>query len=462
MTGLRSAVYRGGGYLAFRQLGGLLLSAAGVVLLTRLLGPAAYGLYAAALSLQLFVHVIAGWGVGTFLVRHTGDDSDERYHHALSLLLVAGTGAVALAVLALPLLERFSRLDLGLPALVLFLALPVQLAAGVPMAKIERALDFRAVARTELGGQAAFVSVGVGLAAAGFGVWAPVLGFWAQQLVQTAGYFGCADYRPRLRWSSAANAAMLRFGYGYSASLCLWQARRLVNPLFVGRYLGTEAVGYVAVALQIASQLGFMVSAAWRLSTAALAKIQTDPERTARAMAEGMYLQLLTVGPPLVAFGWIGGWLVPHVFGPAWAPLMLVYPGVAIAFLSSSIFLLQSSALYVRQRTWEVSAFHLANVLLLAGAALLFVPRVGLAGYAFAEVAALASWVVLYTFVRRYVARLPSALPAVVWLAFAIALALPQDPWLGLVPVGAVLLLRPSRELAAGIWRDVRRSAYGA
>jgi O-antigen/teichoic acid export membrane protein len=460
MSGLRRSVYRGGGYLAVRQLVGLVLSAGGVVLLTRLLGPAQYGLYAAALTLQLFIQVLASLGVNTYLVRHAGEDGEERYHHAFSFLLLAAVAAVAVGVLALPLLERFSRLPLGLPALVLFLAMPVQLLASVPMARIERALDFRGVAHIELAGQAAFVGVAVALAAAGAGVWAPVLGFWVQQLIQSGGYFRRAHYRPRWLWSRAATSDMLRFGTGYSVSLWVWQARRLVNPLIVGRYLGSEAVGYVAVSIQIASQLGFVVSAAWRLSTAALAKVQSDAQRTANAIGDGMHLQALAVGPPLVAFGWVGGWLVPQVFGPAWAPLMLVYPAVALGFLTSSVFLLQSSALYVRRRTWQVGAFHLVNVALLAGTALVFVPRVGVIGYAYAEVAALLSYVVLHAYTRTYVARLSYGAPALAWLAFALALALPGNVVAGALLVGAVLLLKPTRELVTGMWREMRGHAY--
>jgi O-antigen/teichoic acid export membrane protein len=460
MSSLRRAVYRGGGYLAFRQGVGLVLSIGGVLLLTRLLGPAQYGLYAAALTLQLFAQILAGWGVGTYLVRRSGEDREEDYHHAFSFLLVAGLAAVAVTVLSLPLIERFSRLELGLPALVLFLAIPVQLATAVPMARIERALDFRSVARVELAGQAAFVLVSVGLAAAGFGVWAPVIGYWVQQVTHAVGYFAAAGYRPRWAWSAAANRAMLGFGSGYSTSLCVWQARRLVNPLIVGRYLGSEAVGYVAVATQIASQLAFVVGAAWRLSTAALARLQHDRQRTANAITEGMYLQALAVGPPLVAFGWIGSWLVPQVFGESWAPLMQVYPAVALALLTSSVFLLQSSALYVRHRTWEVTWFHVANVALLAGTAAALLPRIGLAGYAYAEVAAILSYAVLHVFVRMHVAKLSYAAPAAAWLAFATALALPGQPLIGVALLSGVLLLKPTRLLVAGMWRELWGHAY--
>jgi O-antigen/teichoic acid export membrane protein len=462
VTSLRRSVYQGGGYLAARQVAGMVISAGGILLLTRLLGPAQYGLYAAALAFQMMAQIVAGWGVGTYLVRRPADDGDRPYHHAFSFLLVAGLAAVAAAVLALPLLERLSRLDLGAPALVLFLAVPVQLMAVVPLARIERALDFRSVARIEIGGQLVFFLTALPLAAAGFGVWAPVLGFWVQQSLLAAGYFGAARYRPRWQWSGEANRAMVRFGSGYSFSICVWQARRLANPLIVGRYLGSEAVAYVALAIQITAQLGFVVGMAWRLSVAALARIQTDAARTARAISEGMHLQALAVGPPLVIFGWVGGWLVPQLFGAAWAPVMLVYPAIAIGFLSNSVFLMQSSALYVRERNWEVTAFHLANIMLLAGTAVVLVPRIGLMGYAWGEIAALLSYGVLHLYVSRHVTRFWQPAPALAWLGFAVAIALPGQRLAGAIIIVSLVLARPARQLAIGMWREMRGHAYDA
>ena len=64
---LRSQVLRGGAYLGFRQLVGLLINVVGVLLLTRALGPAAYGRYAAALGLFGALQLGAQLGIGVFL-----------------------------------------------------------------------------------------------------------------------------------------------------------------------------------------------------------------------------------------------------------------------------------------------------------------------------------------------------------------------------------------------------------
>jgi PST family polysaccharide transporter len=455
---LRGTVLHNGGQLAIRQVGGLILGLCAVLLLTRLLGPGTYGIYAAALALQLVTGTLAGWGVSTFLVRHEGaDEPDERYHQASSFLLVAGGGVVVAAALALPLIERLSRLDgLAMPALALFALLPVQLLATVPMAKVERALAFHVVARIELTGMGTFLLASVPLALAGAGVWAPVAALWLQHLLQAAGYFTAAHYRPCWLWSGPAARAMLAFGAAFAASLFLWQARRLANPLIVGRYLGSEAVGWVAVATQIVTQLGTLSAVAWRLSLPVLARMQADPHRTGRTVSEGMQIQALLVGPPLIAFGWVGDWLVPALFGSAWAPLMVIYSAIAIGFLTNAMFQLHSAALYVRKLNLQMAVFHALHIASLMGLAAATVPHVGLAGYAWAEIGALASYAALHMLARRCMTDLAYGHALALWTAFALAIALPGTPVVGALLLALALALPATRALLLNLWQQGR------
>ncbi|MDP2958887.1 MAG: hypothetical protein Q8N53_20855, partial [Longimicrobiales bacterium] len=180
------------------------------------------------------------------------------------------------------------------------------------------------------------------------------------------------------------------------------------------------------------------------------------------AVREGMHLQALAVAPPLVAFGWLGGWLVPTLFGGDWEPLMGIYPAIALGLLTSSMFGLQSAALYVRRRSWEVAVSHGAHLALLAGTAALLVPRIGLMGYAWAEVAALASFGVVHAYLARAVGRISYAHMAPLWGASAVALALPRHPLVGGVLMAAAAALGPTRTVVAGVWAELRSRPHGA
>jgi O-antigen/teichoic acid export membrane protein len=412
---LRTQVLRGGTYLVLRQGLGAIISAVGILLLTRAIGPDAYGIWAAALGIYTYLFILSRWGIEVYLIRHEEEPQPQDYNQAFSLLLLSGLVGAGLAVLALPMLERWVRLDgFSSVAVTVLVGLPVSLVSLVPLARLERALDYRKVAAIELSGQTTTYLVAVPLAYGGLGPWAPVSGWWAQQLLTLALLYRASAYRPRLHWEPARVRAMLGYGSGYSASQSLWQLRTLVNPLVVGRYAGAEAVGYVALTIRLVEQLSSLTTIASRISLPVLARLQRDPVRLMKAVTEGTSLQIMVLGPILVGFSWASPWIIPPLFGPRWLPVTEVFPFIALSYLSMTMLHMCSSALYVLRKNVQVAVFHLLHVAMFAGAALLLVPSLGIRGYGWAEVAALPSYLLSLTFVTLYIGK-PSFTRAGIW-----------------------------------------------
>jgi len=452
---LRTRALRGGAYLALRQGLGVGINFLGIILLTRAIGPANYGLYAAAMGIFIFLQLVTDWGISIYLVRQEGEVHIEVYHQAFTLLLLLSTVATLLALLAIPLLEEWLRLaGFSLVALTLFLSLPAKLLWNVPLARLERALDYRKIAVFELTGLFSFHIVALPLAFGGFGVAAPLLGWWAQQVSTLAVTFLGARYWPRLHWDYALVKQMVRYGLGFSASIWVWQLRELVNPLVVARYGGAEAVAYVALAIRLVRGLSFVKEAMWRISMPALAMIQRHRDRLVRAVSEGMNLQVLGQGPLLVGFAWTAPWILPTLLGSEWSSVIVIYPFIALGYLVNSVFNLHSSALYVLQRNWKVTAFHLVHIVLFAGVAFVMVPQIGLIGYGWAEVAALGSYALIHFYVVREIGA-PAYKVVGVWgVAFALALFVNELGWwaaLGLV----VVILWPQT------WREINSYVKG-
>lgn len=434
---LRTEVLRKGSYLVFRQGAGTLIGLVGILLLARLIGPANYGLYAAAGSIYTFLQLAADWGILVHLQRRRTELSDADLHAAFTLLSLLGMGFVGLGLLCVPFLSQYMGLEaFGPVACTLILGLPLVLGTQIPLAKLERAMDYRRVVIAELGGQVAFYVAALPLAFKGAGVWAPTVGWWAQQLTVTLCLFPLAGYRPRLRWDMPAFKDMLGYGVGYSASRLLWQGRALINPLVVGPLAGAAGMGYVALAIRLTDALSFVLRAAQRISTAALARVQSDERRMVQAVTEGMRLQLLAMGPFLVAFAWLGPWLMPLLFGEKWLSALSLFPFIAVSILGHAMFKLHASVLYVLERTWSVTAFHLAHLGLFAGTAYLLVGRLGIVGYGLAEIVALAAYGFIHLSMARHVGS-PDYRLAMVWAAgFGMSLFVHPLGWwtaLGLV-----------------------------
>lgn len=445
---LRDTAMWGGVYLVARQVASLVIHLTGVLLLTRMIGPKSYGIYASALGIHTYLYIASQSGVNVYLIRREGELTREEHQQVFTLLLLIGVVGATLALMSVPLIQRWIRIENFAPvACTLFSVLPFQLLSLVPSALLERALDYRRVARSELVGQALFYIVALPLAFRGFDEWAPVAGYWTQQLTQLVLLIRAAHYRPRLHWDWRLARRILAYGWAFSSIIWLWQLRELANPLVVGRYAGAEAVGYIALTVRLVDVLSFVKTAAWRLSIAVLARLQSDRERLVGAVSEGVQLQVLTLAPILVSFGILAPWVMRDLFGERWLFVAQIYPFIALSYLTNALFNLHSLALCLVRRTALVVLFSVCHLAVFFGSALILVPRIGAIGYGWSEVAALSTYAVIHAYMVRDVGVPTYGLAGLWWAASVLALFWNQLGWWAVLgPVAALLWPGTTRE----------------
>jgi O-antigen/teichoic acid export membrane protein len=458
---LRQKVLRGGVYLAMREGCGMVLSLGGILLLTRIVGPSHYGLYAAALGVFMYTYYAGQFGILVYLVRRQ-EEEQQAYHQAFTLLLLIGLVILGVFWFGSSWLEQWMRMTgFGSIAKTLMAVLPIALINQVPLARLERNMDYRRIALIELANQFTYNLIALPLAFAGLGAWALVIGWCGQQLQAMILLFSSARYRPQIIWHWQSAKAMMQYSLGYSASLWAFQMRALVNPLIVGRFAGAEVVAYVALAARMVDVLSFVRSATYRISISALARLQTQPDRLRQALTDGMNLQILALGPLLVTTSWLGPIVVPLCFGKHWLPVTLVFPFIAASSLINSQFSLHSSALYVLQHNWEVAKFHLLHISLFAGTAFLLVPHLGLLGYGWAELATVLGYPLIHFYLHRAIGT-PDYRVAMLWCgAFSLAMFADQlGGWVAL-PLIVVGLWSKTRQTIKQYIRQFREAAAG-
>lgn len=392
---------RGGAFLAARYGLGVLVSLGNMLVLTWWIGPHAYGVFVTAIGLVSFLASVARAGVDTYLVRLDAEPPAKTYAVAGSVVLLTSVAVTLVGCGLIPLLSHwYGSREFVAPYFVLLLSAPVVGLTGIPTARLERQMDFRRLAGLELGGQTLGLLLSMALAWAGRGVWAPVAGQLAWQGFLFAATCACARLYPSFRFDLQEARAMLRYGIGLTASLRTWQLRTLVNPLLVGKFAGAEGVAFVAFAIRAAEALGSVRMAAGRLAIAALARVQHSREQFCASLEQALYLQIITLGPLLCAFALMGSWGVRHVAGVRWMPSLVVYPFIAAGVLVNSVYNLQASALFVVGKQWLVMRSYTAHVVLLAAGTLFLLPRLGIAGYGWAELLACGAYPLLQTGVK--------------------------------------------------------------
>ncbi len=443
---LRGQVYRSGRLLVARQLCSMGLRVAGILVISRLIGPTAYGLFAAAAAIAAVLSTVAVFGIDVHLVRTepAGTDAEDT---AFAVLVLSSVGVGAVALLAAPLLGSWlgSAEAVG-PMRVMAALLPVMVLWVPARARLERRLRFGALAIIELSADLIVYAVAVPLAIAGAGVWAPVAGFGARHGLLLIATNLVAGYRPNPVLDRREAAAIVRFGSGYSAGKWVSVCGQLVNPIIVGRLLGPTGVGYVALATRIIEQLGAVKQATMRLATAALGRLDGDRERLRRAHGEGILVQVLGAVPLYAVATFLAPWLLPALFGAEWEPTVRLLALLAISASVGTLFNLHAPTLRVLHRNAPVARLRLFQVATLAGLSSVLVPWLGLTGYGWARVARAVPFALIDRDLRAVFE--PSYRAGVRWLLGLLPMM--AAPWVGatarpllLVPL-VVLLATPS------------------
>src|ERR671933_1584556 len=196
------------------------------LIVTRLLGPAAIGLYGIVTTTTMTVVALKRVGVDEAFVAQDEPEQALEFQHAFTLeLAISASFALVLCALAPVVAAVYG--DSRLLALMAATAyLPLAFALQAPTWIFFRRMDFARQRALQAIVPAVTFAVTVPLAAAGVGVWSLVIGPAAGNLAGVAAAVRASPYPLALRWERATARRYLRF----SAWVLLAAAGALVVP----------------------------------------------------------------------------------------------------------------------------------------------------------------------------------------------------------------------------------------
>lgn len=440
---LATSILDGGGLLVLRYVAIIALKIVGLLLITRALGPANYGTYISVYSVYMLLLGVGPAGIGTYLVRRPGILLNSEIGTASTVLVAQSLAFVAVVQLAARPLAAYVDMPGFEPTLrVIIFAMPLQALSTSLFAQIERSLAMGKVAAIDLLGLFAYYATALAMIA----VEASPMVLAVSLIVQyVCTLFLClivGGHRLRFAWHPRCLGAILGYAASYSAANYMWQLRSLANPFIVGPIAGAAAVGIIGIAVSVLEVATLLRTMLWRITVAALGKVQDDREQMRLAIRDGMEIQLLVNGTVILGFGWIGHLVVPFVFGERWLPMFELYPYLAVAYLAMATFSMHTAAMAVTDRNWSLTLFQGVHVAVLLASTALFVPLHGAIGYGFAELAALVPYVILHRVVRTATGG-PDYMPTLIWLASASIGLFWRDLGLWVIALPFVALLLP-------------------
>jgi PST family polysaccharide transporter len=232
--------------------GGRLLVLASTAILARLLSPSDFGLVALALMFMTLLDTVSDLGVGKALVI-VGEDAVLERAETVFAISVAMGAVLTLVTAALgPVAAAFfheSELVAMFPVLgANFLLRSLGL---THYALAQKRIDFRSRTVAEGADVVLRGLTGIGLALAGAGAWSLVVGYLVGTAALTVTLWVLIPWRPKLRPRRAHVPGLLRFGGTLTAVDVATAVTLNVDYLFVGRVLGTNALGLYTLGFRL-------------------------------------------------------------------------------------------------------------------------------------------------------------------------------------------------------------------
>jgi O-antigen/teichoic acid export membrane protein len=310
---LRGTAWAYGSYI-----GGQVLVLVSTAILARLLSPADFGLVALALVFILLLDTISDLGLSPALVISTEEELRERANTVFGSTIVLGLALAALTAALAPLAAAFfDQPDLAPLLAVLGLTFVLRALGATHYALAQKRLDFRPRTVAEVTGVCVRGATGIALALAGFGPWSLVVGYLVGTAAVSATLWWLVPWRPSGLPRRAELRGMLRFGSTLTVVDVLAAVISQVDYVFVGRVLGTSALGLYTLGFRLPEMLvvGLAVVAG-RVLFPAFASV--DRNALGRAFLVSVRYAAIVALPLAVGLAVLAEPFVLTLFGERW------------------------------------------------------------------------------------------------------------------------------------------------
>lgn len=348
-----SGVSSGVRWMGTGQVAGQIVRIAMMLVLTRLLTPAEFGIVALVTVVTgFFERVLGDTGTTAAVVREPTLDqglASSVFWWNLTIGVATSAGFIALGAPIARILGEPSAANLvrvvGLMAL-------VNAFGHVQRALLRRRLQFRSLAMVNFTNALGTAVATIGLAVAGWGEWALVVGGLIGTFVSVALAWVVSSWRPSLIFARERLRRISTFSTNLSLQNLFGYISFAGDRFIIGRFIGTTELGYYGLANRLLRYpLQTSMQTYREVVFPTLARIQDDDRAVLRAYVRtvsGIAFLLLPFCLTLTA---VAGPMVPALLGAEWVPATDVVAIMALVGALQSLAITTGSIYLAKART---------------------------------------------------------------------------------------------------------------
>lgn len=355
-------IARGGLWRLAEAVGGEGTALLVFIVMSSILSPQDFGVVALAGVAIGCAQVLLQQGLPAAVIQ--GRTADE-VRLATALWCNIGASAALMAVvflLSYPAADLFGEPGLAPILMALTPALPITAAAAILQSKLVRRMAFRPTAIRALMGTSIGGLVGLGLAAAGAGVWALVGLQLASSITSLLVLFLADPWRPRLVFDFAEARAMLRFALPVTGTSVTIFAGRKLDVTLLGLWVSAASLGHYFLATRLIFALAlathYMIGS---LTLAVLARLKDNPNALRTAAERALWFTGAICLPAGIGIALIADPLIRIFFGEAWTPAIAPLQVLAVSSILPALSLTGGQILVAAGKPRRVFQLTLAN-----------------------------------------------------------------------------------------------------
>lgn len=295
------------------------------IFVIRLLSPDDYALMAVAATVLGFSELLREFGLGVAIIQRDDIQEDE-LRSIFGLVILSHLSLVTLIYFMAPVVANFfDEEKLVLIIRVASLQLILFMFIVIPDALMERAMRFKWISLVDSVAMIVSSLVTLGMAYAGFGVWALIAGQFGMALITT---IGILIGEPYLKWPSF-NFRRIRSFVSFSLKIfggdILYYIYTHADVVIIGKILGNTVLGYYTVAYNLATLPMHKISG--MLSNVALpaySEIKNDILEVKSKFLFTIEASSLIFFPILWGLSSVADDFVVVLLGSKWSPAIIV------------------------------------------------------------------------------------------------------------------------------------------
>lgn len=300
--------------------GGVLITTS---ILARLLDRGDFGLVSIAVIALNFLAVLKDLGLGAALVQRR-DDVEEGANTVFTINLILGTVLSTAAFFLAPWMANYFNEPMVTPVLRwLGLSFVINALGAVHSVLLVRELDYRRKIVPDLGNTIVKGGVSIGLAFAGYGVWALVFGQLLGSLASVLLLWAVLPWRPRLSINRTIAGSLVRFGVSIIFGDALSALIDNTASTIVGRLFGADKLSIYTLAYRLPEVI--LIGNLWVMSGVtypAFSSIQHKTEDMRRGSLLAIRVIQLLAAPISVGLLLAADPIVRVVFGDKWVDVI--------------------------------------------------------------------------------------------------------------------------------------------